>query len=127
MRGLKSVDCATHLFRALDAMQLIERGFVVASCSGLTHTGGRSYVRAWRVAGIVNRIGQRVQNGDERTKRHRPGLLRTDQPHANVGEPEGAASTAAKPGIMRSRARAARRLARASAWPLIYPTRAGCE
>ncbi len=60
MRGLKSVDCAKHLFPALDAMQLIERGFVVASCSGLTHTGGRSYVRAWRVAGIVNRIGQRV-------------------------------------------------------------------
>src|SRR5216684_3004096 len=28
MRGLKSVDCAKRLFRALDVMQLIERGFV---------------------------------------------------------------------------------------------------
>ena len=59
MRGLKSVDCAKHLFRALDAMQLIERGFV-ASCSGLPHVGGRSYVRACHVAGIVTQLGQRV-------------------------------------------------------------------
>jgi len=35
MRGLKSVDCAKHLFPALDAMQLIERGFVAPSCTGL--------------------------------------------------------------------------------------------
>jgi hypothetical protein len=48
------------LFRALDAMQLIERGFIAASCSGLPHGGGRSYVRACRVAGIVNQLGQRV-------------------------------------------------------------------
>src|SRR6266571_7975957 len=33
MRGLKSVDCAKHLFRALHAMQLIERGFVRVPCS----------------------------------------------------------------------------------------------
>jgi transposase-like protein len=60
MRGLKSFDCAKHLFRALDAMQLIERGFVAASCSWLPHGGGRSYVRACRAAGIVNQLGQRV-------------------------------------------------------------------
>jgi hypothetical protein len=60
MRGLKSVDCARHLFRALDAMQLIERGFVDASCSGPPHGAGRSYVRAHRVAGIVNQLGQSV-------------------------------------------------------------------
>ena len=60
MRGLKSVDCAKHLFRALDAMQLIERGFVAGSCSGSPRAGGRSYVRANRVAGIVKWLGQRV-------------------------------------------------------------------
>jgi transposase-like protein len=60
MRGLKSVDCAIHLFAALDAMQLIERGFVAASCTGLRHAGGRSYVRACHVAGIVNQLGRRV-------------------------------------------------------------------
>ena len=38
MRGLKSVNCATHLFRALDVMQLIERGFVSASCVRGCHT-----------------------------------------------------------------------------------------
>jgi hypothetical protein len=60
MRGLKSVDCAKHLFPALDAMQLIERGFVAASYAGLPHTGGRSYVRARHVARIVHQLGQRV-------------------------------------------------------------------
>jgi len=60
MRGLKSVDCAKHLFRALDAMQLIERGFVAGSCSRPPRAGGRSYVRANRVAGIVKWLGQRV-------------------------------------------------------------------
>src|SRR5713226_6949936 len=60
MRGLKSFDCAKHLFRPLDAMQLIERGFVATSCSGPPHGGGRSYVRAHRVACIVNQLGQGV-------------------------------------------------------------------
>jgi transposase-like protein len=60
MRGLKSFDCAKHLFRALDAMQLIEGGFITAGCTGLPHAGGRSYVRARRVTGIVNQLGQRV-------------------------------------------------------------------
>jgi len=60
MRGLKSLDCAKRLLPTLDAMQLIERGFVAASCTGLPHAGGRSYVRARHVAGIVNRLVQGV-------------------------------------------------------------------
>jgi transposase-like protein len=60
LRGLKSFDCAKRLLAALDAMHLIERGFVAASCSGLPYAGGRSYVRACHVAGIVNQLGQRV-------------------------------------------------------------------
>jgi hypothetical protein len=60
MRGLKSFDCAKRLFRALDALQLIERGFVTVPCTGLPLAGGRSYVRARNVAGIVNRLGQGV-------------------------------------------------------------------
>src|SRR5258707_3286514 len=60
MRGLKSFDCAKRLLAALDAMHLIERGFVAASCSGLPYAGGRSYVRACHVAGIVNQLCQRV-------------------------------------------------------------------
>jgi hypothetical protein len=60
MRGLKSFDCAKRLLAALDTMHLIERGFVAASCSGLPYAGGRSYVRACHVAGIVNQLGQRV-------------------------------------------------------------------
>src|SRR6266851_1122932 len=60
MRGLKSVDWAKHLFPALDAMQLIERGFVAASCSGLPHAGGRSYVRARNIANVVGQLGQGV-------------------------------------------------------------------
>jgi hypothetical protein len=60
MRGLKRVDCAKHLFSALDAMQLIERGFVAASCAGLPHAGGRSYARARHIARIVHQLGQRV-------------------------------------------------------------------
>jgi IS6 family transposase len=60
MRGLKSVDCAKHLFPALDAMQLIERGFLAASCTGLPHAGGRSYVRARNLADVVAQLGQGV-------------------------------------------------------------------
>jgi len=53
-RGLKSPDCARRLLPALDAFQLIEHGFVAATCSGLAHARVRSSVRACRVAGIVN-------------------------------------------------------------------------
>ena len=60
MRGLKSVDCARRLLPALDAMQLIEHGFVAASCTRMQHTGGRSYVRARTFAGIVNSLGQNM-------------------------------------------------------------------
>ncbi len=60
MRGLKRFDCAKHLFSALDAMQLIERGFVTASCTSLPHTGGRSYVRARNIAHVVVQLGQGV-------------------------------------------------------------------
>jgi transposase-like protein len=54
MRGLKSLGCAKRLLPALDALQLIDRGFVAATCSGLARAGVRSSVRACRVAGIVN-------------------------------------------------------------------------
>jgi transposase-like protein len=60
MRGLKSVDCARRLFPALDALQLIERGFVTDSCVGRSPTGGWSYVRARRVAGIIDQLGRHV-------------------------------------------------------------------
>ncbi len=60
MRGLKSFDCAKRLLLALEALQVIERGFVAATCSALPHAGGRSYVRARRVAGIVYQLGQGV-------------------------------------------------------------------
>ena len=60
MRGLKSLTCAKRLLLALDALQLIERGFVTASCAGTAHAGGRSYVRARRVARIVDQFGQSV-------------------------------------------------------------------
>ena len=58
MRGLKSVDCAKRLFRALDAVQLIERGFLAVPCIGPSLAGGRSYVHARHVAGVVDRLGQ---------------------------------------------------------------------
>ncbi len=60
MRGLKSFDCAKRLLPMLDALQLIERGFVAASCARPPHAGGQSYLRACRVAGIVNQLGQHV-------------------------------------------------------------------
>ncbi len=48
-------------FRALDALQLIERGFVAVPCAGLRLAGGRSYVRTCHVAGIVNQSAELVQ------------------------------------------------------------------
>jgi hypothetical protein len=44
----------------LDALQLIERGFVALPCTGVPLAGGRSYVHARHVAGIVNRLGHDV-------------------------------------------------------------------
>jgi hypothetical protein len=41
-------------------LQLIERGFVRVPATGLPRAGGRSYVRARRIAGIVNRLGHGV-------------------------------------------------------------------
>ena len=58
MRGLKSFDCAKRLFPALDALQLIERGFVRVSCSGVPKAGGWSYLRARHIAGIVAWLGR---------------------------------------------------------------------
>ena len=60
MRGLKSFDCAKRLFPALDALQLIERGFVRVSCSGVPKAGGWSYLRARHIAGIVAWLGRAV-------------------------------------------------------------------
>ena len=60
MRRLKSFDCAKRLFPALDVLQLIERGFVRLSCSGVPKAGGRSYLRARHIAGVVTWLGQTV-------------------------------------------------------------------
>jgi transposase-like protein len=60
MRGLKSFACAARLFPALDALQLIERGFVPPPWTRAPHAGGRSYVHARHVAGIVDQLGRRV-------------------------------------------------------------------
>src|SRR5205807_5882994 len=46
MPGLKSFDCTKRLLPSLDAMQLIERGFIHVSCTGVPNGGGRSYLRA---------------------------------------------------------------------------------
>ena len=58
MRGLKSFDCATRLFPALDAVQLIERDFVRVPRIGAPCTGGRSYIRARHIAEAITRLGQ---------------------------------------------------------------------
>jgi transposase, IS6 family len=57
MRGLKSFACATRLFPALDALQLVERDFVCVPPVGAACTGGRSYVRAHHIAAVINRLG----------------------------------------------------------------------
>src|SRR5437899_3376023 len=54
MRGLKSFACATRLFPALDALQLVERDFVRVSPVGAPCSGGRSYVRAPPIAAVTN-------------------------------------------------------------------------
>lgn len=58
MRGLKSFDCAARLFRALNALQLVERGFVRVPPIGAPCIGGRSYVRARHIAGVITRLGR---------------------------------------------------------------------
>ena len=52
MRGLKSFECAKRLFPTLDALQVIERGFVRVSCTGVPKAGGRGYLRAWQIGAI---------------------------------------------------------------------------
>jgi transposase-like protein len=58
MRGLKSFACATRLFPALDALQLIERDFVRVPPVWAPCIGGRSYVRARHIAAVFTRLGQ---------------------------------------------------------------------
>jgi transposase-like protein len=58
MRGLKSFSCATRLFPALDALQLVERDFVRVPTIGVPCAGGRSYVRALSIATVITRLGQ---------------------------------------------------------------------
>jgi len=60
MRGLKSFACATRLFPALDALQLVERDFVRVPPVGAPCSGRRSYVRARHVAAVINRLGGAV-------------------------------------------------------------------
>jgi putative transposase len=58
MRGLKSFACATRVFPALDAPQLVERDFVRVPTIGVPCPGGRSYVRARCIATVITRLGQ---------------------------------------------------------------------
>ena len=58
MRGLKSFRCATRLFPALDALQLVERDFVEVPPVAVSCTGRRSYARARHIAGVITRLGQ---------------------------------------------------------------------
>jgi hypothetical protein len=58
MRGLKSFTCATRLFPALDALQLVERDSVHVLPVGAACSGGRSDVRARHVASVITRLGQ---------------------------------------------------------------------
>ncbi len=58
MRGLKRFACATRLFPALDALQLVERDFVRVPPTGAPCPGGRTYVRACRIATVINRLGR---------------------------------------------------------------------
>jgi transposase, IS6 family len=58
MRGLKSFVCATRLFPALDALQLVERDFPQVRPVGTPCTGGRSYVRARHIAEVITRLGR---------------------------------------------------------------------
>jgi transposase, IS6 family len=58
MRGLKSFACATRLFPALDALQLVKRDFVRVPPIGALCTGGRSYVRARHITTVITRMGQ---------------------------------------------------------------------
>jgi hypothetical protein len=57
MRGLKSFKCATRLFSALDALQLVERDFGRVPPNGAPRTGGRTDVRARRIAAVITRLG----------------------------------------------------------------------
>jgi hypothetical protein len=85
VRGLKSVDPARHLFVALDAMQLIERGFIPRRL-GLLHAGGRSSVRAFTSQASSTGSVNAFRNGTK-TSRDASGFYRSDRPHANLGEP----------------------------------------
>src|SRR5207253_5735209 len=58
MRGLKSFKCATRVFRALDALQFVERDFVRVPPIRAPCTGGRSYVRARHIAAVITRLGR---------------------------------------------------------------------
>jgi transposase-like protein len=58
MRGLKSFKCAAHLFRSLDALQLVERDFMRVPPIGAPCTGGRTYVRACHIAAMITRLGR---------------------------------------------------------------------
>ena len=58
MRGLKNFVCASRLFSALDALQLVERDFVHVPPVAAACTGGRSYARACHIAVVLTRLGQ---------------------------------------------------------------------
>ena len=58
MRGLKSFACATRLFPALDAVQLVERDFVRVPLVGAPCAGGRSYARARQTAAVITCLGR---------------------------------------------------------------------
>ncbi len=60
MRGLKSFGCAKHSFPALDVLQINRAWLRRSAVYRGQLDGGRSYVCARRIAGIVTRLGRDV-------------------------------------------------------------------
>jgi hypothetical protein len=57
MRGLKSFECATRLFPALDVLHLVEREFARVAPVGTPCTGGHGESWACRIASAITRLG----------------------------------------------------------------------
>jgi hypothetical protein len=54
MAAFQEAATVRHKVSLIRAMQLIERGFVAAWCTGLPHAVGRSYVRARNIADALS-------------------------------------------------------------------------
>jgi DDE domain len=93
MRGLKSFACATRLFPALNALQLVERDFVRVPPIGAPCTGGRS-LRA-----RPPHRGRHHSPGPDLVERNavRADCVGASGPHANVGKPPRARASPLSP------------------------------